>query len=69
MKLHINNRGCRDEGIQGGDYIVECPFNEEDASDYFKDEILALYKQFSDFENLYALYDFELKELSIKGEL
>ncbi len=65
MKLYIYHGGDPSVGIFPEQWEIQCPFNKEDLNDendedYFKEKMLKVYQEFSEFK-LFAVYDYEMK--------
>jgi hypothetical protein len=72
MKLIVIDKGDPQVGIKEAQYEVDSPFGNPDTgelyttskeeTDYFKNEIINLYKNFAN-GRVIALYDFEFKKM------
>lgn len=72
MKLIVIDKGDPKVGIHEAQYEIQTPFSNHDSGelyttskeeiDYFKNEIINLYKSFAN-GRVIALYDFEFKQM------
>lgn len=72
MKLIVIDKGDPKVGISEAQYEIQTPFanhqtgdlytTSKEETDYFKNEIINLYKSFSN-GRVIALYDFEFKQM------
>lgn len=64
MRLYVWDQGDPSVGLQGAEYIVNCPFPDDETDkeqlDWFKEEIGKIYKEFCE-GRMVLCYDFELK--------